>query len=619
MKCLLIVDSIKDETLYSEYDSETLGVNIKTIIYFLKENIGEKPHYFQAGKHKFVLQYNEHLWYILVSDDEDSEALLRTRLYLLNTLFTLVLGDLMVEKSLRSFKVREMSRLKKKMSEISGTVNAMFDESQSVLAQAYEYLEVNDGIRKKSVSALKKLLYEDLPDSSHALIFVGTKLLAYLFKHKPHLQYFDLFLLSIYTQIQLYPRAIKKQSRPDLDQNLESPISEEISTFENISNNNVSTTPNNNHFDEMSAEEDNYETAPEDFDEPLTYLSSPFLDKILKDSSFDGSDSTTTTTTTNATTRTTTTTTTPSFSTSASSSSTIGSNNLGGISESPSTSSTSSSPPETPLLFKRNRHNTLTNSLKEGLKSSSVGDAVALLNYSLHFIGYLDQIPPNARDIYTSVTEAAVKKFQEDNSLDATGTADFQTIRLILTKVKTSNDEPKNMEAELEKLEKHKNTIRDIICKPFLSFLLTKEASNIAISGFSHIPGLVHFIFIDRTLHRVRAPSISPLFGREFPNQPNHSDMINFLKKKIWTILWIEDDEGAEQPLDLPIGSTNRSMVRYNSKNFYADLLKHYFPHSAKMKCYELLTLYIGILPVSLVSKNDKTLYCLLFEKDDQQ
>ncbi len=50
---------------------------------------------------------------------------------------------------------------------------------------------------------------------------------------------------------------------------------------------------------------------------------------------------------------------------------------------------------------------------------------------------------------------------------------------------------------------------------------------------------------------------------------------------------------------------------------FYKELLRLLFPsQSQQMKCYELYTLYLGILPASIVSKNDRALIGLLLERD---
>ncbi|KAF2068910.1 hypothetical protein CYY_009771 [Polysphondylium violaceum] len=819
MKCLLIVDSIKDETLYSEHNVDTLGVNIKAIIQFIQMNIGERPYFFQAGKHRFVFQYNEHLWFILVSDDEDSEILLRHRLNLLNQLFVMILGSWLTEKNTTYFS--SMYRLKKKMSQISATVNTMFDESQSVLAQAYESLEVNSGLRERCKNSLRDLL-NSLTDSSYALMFVGTKLLAHNFKTKEKhvLIHSDIFLLSIYLQIQLHPRTIEKITKKNID----SPISQEINSFEQVpvspimesnnqdtnmndinnsnSNNNNNNNINNSNnsirinnsmerginssyqpIDENSAEEDNYETAPEDFDEPLYFLSSPFIDHLLEESN---NNNCTTTTTANLSTSLPL----PQQNNEKSSNINIGLSTSSGnvISPSPSSSSSSISSQYTAQsgTSRRNRHiNLLIETLKEGLKSTSTGDAVSLINYSLYLIGYLDEYNQVTREIYTSTTEMAIKKFQEDNQLPANGAADFNIIKLILCKVRstetiqkrrqdslsnedvtsfkdvslmddkssskyslhniimnnqtntttaattastpttsstpaTINNTPKQQSsnllntfdildlnkseytqanstyekinlrfgnnnnnsyspvwafcselqkntfliiinkdggkdtaAEKKKLEESKALVYNSICKLYGDFLLTKEQSNIVISRFSHIPGLVHFLLIDRANHRIRAPSISPLFGSKFSGsggdgsspmldstntRQNHNAMILFLKKKIWTMysyccqqlyrvnnnmiwndkdfqysyrLWAVDDENNEHKLD------QQGYYRPNPKNFYNDLMKNTFPNSSKMKCYELLVLYIGILPTSMIAKNDKALFHLLFEIDE--
>ncbi|KYQ92623.1 hypothetical protein DLAC_06619 [Tieghemostelium lacteum] len=709
MKCLLVIDSEKDEALYSEYESGIIGPQIKSIINFIKYNIGEKPFFLQAGKHKFVFQYTEHIWFILVSDDDDSELLLRKRLHLLNTLFIMILGDVLILKKASSF--NSMYQLKKKMSQISATVNSMFDESQSVMVQAYESLEVNDGLRKKCNKQLNEIL-NSLPNANGALLFVGTKLLEAKYKSK-QLNHFDIFLLSIYIQIQLHPRTIEKVQRPNtLDQNEEMMgMEEEMSSSSSNNNINNLEQQSNISMEFSEIEEDVYHTASEDFDEkePLSFLSSKYLDQFL------GINSTILT---------------PNES----------NNNNNSFGES---------------AQKRSKHQMIMESLKNGLTINCTGNAVALINYCLYWTGklYPDEYH-QSRDVYSHNTESAVKKFQEDFHLPITGNADCTTIKQILLSFKNSaplkskrnssgsfidislgddkskppslsstvssnssslgggvkggvgkgmanslnlnglqiggggkeqqgeytcapstfqrislrmgnnqssvmafcaevskniflvilNKDNDKSQLDLPLLENSKKNINENICKIYHNFLILKESMNSVIS-ISHIPGLVHFLLIDRANHRLRAPTISPLFGRDVhSNQANHQEMINFLKKKIWTMysytsqqlyrgynymiwndnefqysyrLWVADDEDNEHKIEQPL-THNLRQTRHNPKSFYSELLKKNFPNSNKMKCYELLVVYVGILPVSMVAKNDKALNSLLFEKEDE-
>eukprot|EP01133_Synstelium_polycarpum_P005926 gene5926-6864_t len=616
MKCLIIFDPDSSETLYVEHQTEgILAPQLQTIVKFIKGTIGQRPQFIAAGKLKIVFQYNDHImsgangqkselvWFVLVSDDDDSETLLRNRLNLLNNLYSMILGNQLIDRK-NGIKVPQQ-KLKRKMSQISATVNALFDESQSVLCQAYEPLEVNERLRLKFNKYIIDLLNQ-YPNN------------------------FDLFLLSVYCQIQMNPKekTFYKRDETDADpmdgSGTPSSIAQEISTFENVSpRNDISLDSNSlsspiiGHEDGMSGEDDMFETAPEDFDEPLWFLSSPFLSQLLDDTN--ASTTTTTTTTTNASVKS-----------------------------------------------------------KEGVKASSSSDAIALLNYSLHFVGYLDE--SISKDLYTSITESAIKSFQKDNGLSETGEADFSTMKSILLKVKSSpqtlyantrkkmmSDDPgnsqpdhvpanstfekiyfrnansspipiwaycaeiqkntfilllnkdmhqPNIDEEIEYLENSKKLMFDAICKQYGNFLLIKEQTNFSFTNVHHIPGLVHFILIDRTNHRIKAPMISKISGRLCRDESASHDMVSIIRKKVIKDkdfqysyrLWVEDDESQEQTLEKD--------ARYSSRSVYTDLVKRYYPHP--VKCLELLTLYISSLPLSLVHKNNRVLNAILFEKEPE-
>jgi len=199
-----------------------------------------------------------------------------------------------------------------------------------------------------------------------------------------------------------------------------------------------------------------------------------------------------------------------------------------------------------------------------------------------------------------------------------------------------------------EKLEKVQGQLRDWLSKEYAKFFLAKEKAHLPILQYVHLlPGLVHYIFVDRTANRVRAPTITPLHGQQFRDSASTQRMLLLLKGRVWDMyyqahrhlsmgyysmvmrsgdfqysyrLWVEDDEGVEQSLEQPIlGGNQKTHYPHTplSHRFYKDLLRTLFPsQSPQMKCYELYTLYLGILPSALVSKNDRALVALLLERD---
>jgi hypothetical protein len=54
------------------------------------------------------------------------------------------------------------------------------------------------------------------------------------------------------------------------------------------------------------------------------------------------------------------------------------------------------------------------------------------------------------------------------------------------------------------------------------------------------LPGLVHFIYIDRTTNRIIAPIIGPLHGQQYEqNEETTKHMIGILTKKVWEMCYL--------------------------------------------------------------------------------
>jgi hypothetical protein len=198
---------------------------------------------------------------------------------------------------------------------------------------------------------------------------------------------------------------------------------------------------------------------------------------------------------------------------------------------------------------------------------------------------------------------------------------------------------------EKDKLDKLRVQLREWLRKNYAGYLITKERTHLPILTWIHsLPGLVHYIFVDRTTNRVRAPTITPLHGQLHRDNGTTEKMVAKLKKHVWQLvhtahehlamgytammvrrsdflysyrLWVEDDEGVEQVLEQSIPANPNLHNTPIGHRFYKELLRWSFPsQSQQMKCYELYTLYLGILPAALVSKNDRALIALLLERE---
>ncbi|KAL6068015.1 hybrid polyketide synthetase [Balamuthia mandrillaris] len=210
----------------------------------------------------------------------------------------------------------------------------------------------------------------------------------------------------------------------------------------------------------------------------------------------------------------------------------------------------------------------------------------------------------------------------------------------------TRNNVAKGTEEEMRSLNNIKKQLSSMI-RNYATYLITKEHTHLPVLSFLHqFPGLVHFLFVDRTFNRVIAPPITALHGREYKTRRRDESLrLKLLvKEKVWDMvylsqerlsegyhsmlmkkgafqysyrLWMEDTEDFELPFSSDsaiVGGTLPSRLPQNHR-YYTKITRRKFAGRGGVRCYELYTLYLGMLSVKTVLHHDRNLVSILLDR----
>uniref|UniRef100_A0A3B5AVP0 HPS1 biogenesis of lysosomal organelles complex 3 subunit 1 n=1 Tax=Stegastes partitus TaxID=144197 RepID=A0A3B5AVP0_9TELE len=212
-----------------------------------------------------------------------------------------------------------------------------------------------------------------------------------------------------------------------------------------------------------------------------------------------------------------------------------------------------------------------------------------------------------------------------------------------------SSDSPRRLSPALQ--ERAQTMVDKLL--DWKDFLLVKSKRNITmypecivldqvnLTYLEDFPGLVHFICVDRSTGQMIAPSLS--ITERTTSELGKGPVAQYIKSKVWAMvnttrrylqkgystvtlrdgdfyfcyfLWFENETGYKlEAGDIPVLPDDSAPIGMLAWDYYK-LLRYYSKNhqGEAVKCYELLTIHLGVIPTDIILQHCRQLATKLWE-----
>ena len=198
--------------------------------------------------------------------------------------------------------------------------------------------------------------------------------------------------------------------------------------------------------------------------------------------------------------------------------------------------------------------------------------------------------------------------------------------RVTLLLLSSATKETSEEKAAMERVEK---SVQDELAAGVGSYILSMEQSYTMITYIHLLPGLVHFVYVERRSNRFIAPEITSLGGDVTTAQ---------IKRHVWHLCYqsteflsrgayemVQTNGPFQYSYKLFFMDTSGAIVHPREQRviepktpvnheFFKKLTSTLFP-GQRVRCLELFTLYVGSISHKLMQKHNDTLISILHKK----